>query len=161
MNTERNEKIAERLWSKMMHIYGGQWERDYGLVGEDAYISWRDAISEFTPQQIKRGLDALAMEGRDYPPNLIKFCRLCRTAPVPYHKPVEKALPRPQASFKQYRLAAAMTNVILNQKLTHIKPSKKFQQDWNDQNEAELKELFTLHSGDELLAEIDRYRASI
>jgi len=62
----------------MLEIYGRQWEASFGHIDGDAFATWRDALMEFTPHQIKRGLDAVRAEGHEFPPNLIKFCRLCR-----------------------------------------------------------------------------------
>ncbi|MBU8921759.1 MAG: hypothetical protein KOO63_08065, partial [Bacteroidales bacterium] len=44
---------------------------------------------------IKRGLDALIAEGGEYPPNLIKFLRLCRESKYHTMSPNTTALPPP------------------------------------------------------------------
>ncbi|MBT8449126.1 MAG: hypothetical protein KJO69_05525 [Gammaproteobacteria bacterium] len=62
----------------MLKFYGRQWEASYGHVDGHAYIAWRDALMTLQPKQIRRGLDAVIDEGNEYPPNLIKFLRLCR-----------------------------------------------------------------------------------
>jgi len=66
----------------MLELFGRQWEASYGHVDGKAYTAWRDAMTQFTPDEVGRGLRALIDEGSEFPPNLIKFMRLCRT-PVP------------------------------------------------------------------------------
>jgi hypothetical protein len=66
----------------MLELYGRLWEASYGHVDGDAFKAWRGALIEFTPLQIKAGLDALVKEGASGPPNLIKFLRLCREGSV-------------------------------------------------------------------------------
>ena len=85
-----------RLWAKLADAYPAQWAV-YGLVGGQVFQTWLDAAQEFTEPQLWRGLQALQAEGSDYPPNLVKFLRMCRQAPVSYHQPIAPALPRPVA----------------------------------------------------------------
>lgn len=90
------EAITERLFQRFLELYGRQWESAYGHVDGDAFSAWRDAIATMTTEQIKTGLDAVIAEGSEYPPNLIKFLRLCRTKSVAYHRPANlAALPPP------------------------------------------------------------------
>lgn len=90
------EKVTERLWSRMIDLYGRQWEASYGLVGESAFVTWMEALSSMTVKQIKTGLDAVIEEGSEFPPNLIKFLRLCRTVSDPSHQDADlAALPPP------------------------------------------------------------------
>ena len=89
------DEIAERLWSRMMALYGRQWEASYGLVDGDAFPEWSKALSTMTPAQIKTGLDAVVAEGNEFPPNLIKFLRLCRITTPAYFNPAT-LLPAPK-----------------------------------------------------------------
>lgn len=70
----------------MTELYGRQWEASYGHVGGEVFRRWYDALASLTVEQVKRGLDAVIAEAHEYPPNLIKFLRLSRTAPPAAHR---------------------------------------------------------------------------
>jgi hypothetical protein len=98
-------------------MYAGQWERDYGHIGGSAFLEWRDALSGIEPMSIKRGFDRLRLEDdpkeTKYPPNLVKFLRLCRKATsVPFHsKAVFLDPPKnndPGAAERHFRAARAL-----------------------------------------------------
>ena len=94
--TRKWNEVTQRLWARMMDLYGRQWESSYGAVGEHAFITWMEAMSSLNVNQIKAGLDAVIEEGSEFPPNLIKFLRLCRTTQHTSHKMVDlAALPPP------------------------------------------------------------------
>ena len=76
-------------------LYGRQWEVSYGHVDGDVFPAWRDALDGLSTDKIKRGLDAVIEEGSEFPPNLIKFLRLCRTPPYFTMSPNRNALPPP------------------------------------------------------------------
>jgi hypothetical protein len=77
-------RMMERFWGKMLGMYAGQWERDYGHIGGSAFLEWRDALSGTDPMRIRHGFEQLKREDdpreTKYPPNLVKFLRLCRQA---------------------------------------------------------------------------------
>ena len=84
----------------MLELYGRQWEASYGHVDGDVFPAWRDALSTLDADKIKRGLDAVIAEGNEFPPNLIKFLRLCRTAPYSTMSENRAALPPPNVHRK-------------------------------------------------------------
>lgn len=77
-----HERLMEKFWGKMMGAYGIQWERSYGHVDGPAFEEWSAALRHVDPMSIKYGMEQLDDEDRNreakYPPNLIKFLRLCR-----------------------------------------------------------------------------------
>lgn len=80
----------------MMSTYGVQWERSYGHVDGMAFEEWGKALRNMPPEKIKAGLELLLTDQSldpNFPPNLIKFLRLCRSAPPPQTR--EKQLPPP------------------------------------------------------------------
>lgn len=80
----------------MLELYGRQWEASYGHVDGDVFPAWRDALASLQPEHVKRGLEAVIAEGSEFPPNLIKFLRLCKTVVPASHKTVDmKSLPPP------------------------------------------------------------------
>ena len=106
-SSDYNNKVAQRLWQRMLELYGRQWEASYGHVDGDVFPAWRDAISKMTIEQIKSGLDAVEAEGSDYPPNLIKFLRLCKTEIPAYHRKADLAsLPPPNVHRRPEVIAA-------------------------------------------------------
>ena len=94
-SSEYNDKVAQRLWQRMLELYGRQWEASYGHVDGDVFPAWRDALANLSADKIKRGLEAVISEGNEYPPNLIKFLRLCKTAPYSTMSESRVALPPP------------------------------------------------------------------
>lgn len=102
-----SEKLIARLWQRMAELYGRLWESSYGLVGGRDFKTWSKALTSLTPQQIKTGLDYLIAEGSEYPPNLVKFLRLCRTVVPSSHRTVDfTALPPPDINTQPKVLAA-------------------------------------------------------
>lgn len=87
-----SESVVARLWQRMTELYGRQWEASYGHVGGEVFQRWFDALAPLSIEQIKRGLEAVVSEAHEYPPSLIKFLRLARTAPAASHLPL---LPEP------------------------------------------------------------------
>ena len=105
------EKITKRLWQRMLELYARQWEASYGHVDGDVFPAWRDALANLSADKIKRGLEAVIAEGSDYPPNLIKFLRLCRQAPYTTMSPNHAALPPPNIHKKPEVISAKETHL--------------------------------------------------
>jgi len=104
---ENTDRIIEKLWQRLLEIYGRQWEAAYGHVDGDAFPVWRDGIKGLTVEQIKNGLDALMDEGSEFPPNLIKFLRLCKkSVPASFKTFDGKALPPPNINTQPKVMAA-------------------------------------------------------
>ena len=99
-----SERVTAKLWQRMAELYGRQWEASYGVVGGSAFKSWADGLASMTPAQIKVGLDAVIAEGNEFPPNLIKFLRLCRQPSAPkYHREFPPELPPPDRNSDTWR----------------------------------------------------------
>jgi hypothetical protein len=84
-------------------MYGGAVLTAYG-VEDKPHKLWIGALSKLTPDEAKKGIAALAKQGRSYPPNLTEVLEACRPKKpgVRYlGRPVDMAamrLPRPKAS---------------------------------------------------------------
>ena len=137
---EQSEKIARRLWQRMLELYGRQWEASYGHVDGEVFPAWRDALTELNPNQIKSGLDAVIKEGHDYPPNLIKFMRLCRSGPPPAYK-TYKSIARPTPRYSVMRIERAKQLALTGDSFKPPEVSKRMLMDWSDSDEAELTKL--------------------
>jgi len=122
----------------MMALYGRQWEASYGLPGGSVYKEWNTGLSTLKPEQIKRGLAAVMLEGGEYPPNLIKFMRLCRQAAPAYHQTVRQALPRPKPHYSVMRIERAKQAALTGQDFDIIKPSARMVMDWTGDDEEVL-----------------------
>jgi len=61
-----------------MSLYGRQWEASYGHVDGEAFMDWNEALQSVKLDDIARGVQAIIDEANDFPPNLIKFLRMCR-----------------------------------------------------------------------------------
>ncbi len=117
------KEIMERLWKKMLSFYGRQWEASYGHVDGEVYKDWSAAIANLSVEQIKTGLDEIAKEGNEFPPNLIKFMRLCRTSTSPSFVTFNsKALPPPDISKRPKVVAAKEKHFKQVQKLYGKQP---------------------------------------
>ena len=104
----------------MLELYGRQWEVSCGHVDGAAFPAWRDALAELSPQRIKGGLDLLKAEGSDYPPNLVKFLRLCRESKTtPAFIP---QLNRPKPHYSVMRVERAKQRALTG---SDFKPSKE------------------------------------
>jgi hypothetical protein len=74
-------------------LYGRQWEASYGHIDGEAFKDWSDALGDVPLAKIKNALDALVEDEQvEFPPNLIKFLRLCRTSSPP-NSQMYKSLP--------------------------------------------------------------------
>lgn len=81
----------ERLLDKMLLDYGKKFVDQWGAVDTDKLIAhWSRELAGYLPAELKRGYEALA--GRDWPPSLPEFKRMCRPAVdglVAYYEAVE------------------------------------------------------------------------
>lgn len=132
-----DDEVMQRLWEVMIGSYGGQWEREFGHVGGGPYLAWSKALAGYTTDQVGRGVKALADEGSDYVPSMVKFCRLCRTALVPYHQAVEKALPAPRPRRSVVRIEQAK-QLVMTGECYAAKAGNRYIEDWTDEHEARL-----------------------
>lgn len=77
----------------MANAFGGSWIGQYGTSEEQAFQTWSGALENYSPAQIERGVrNSLDGEvwGREFPPNLSQFAKLCLTErryPKNYHRP--------------------------------------------------------------------------
>lgn len=124
----------------MLELYGRQWESSYGHVDGDVFPTWCDALAGLKPEKIKGGLDAVIAEGNQYPPNLIKFLRLCRTAPDASHKKYEP-LPRPKTKYSVVRIERAKQRALTGQAFSVQPETGQLVMDWNADDEAALCDL--------------------
>ena len=127
-----------KLWQKMTALYGRQWEASYGQPGGAVYKEWSKGLAKLKPDQIARGLKSVMDEGGEYPPNLIKFLRLCRQVQPAYHKPVPQALPRPKPHYSVMRIEKAKQAALTGQDFEAVKPPEKMEMDWTGEDEERL-----------------------
>jgi hypothetical protein len=81
----------ERLLDKMLLDYGKKFTDQWGGIDPDKLIAhWSRELAGYLPAELRRGYEALA--GRDWPPSLPEFKRMCRPAVdglVAYYEAVE------------------------------------------------------------------------
>jgi hypothetical protein len=58
----------------MQAIYGSRWTASIEGIEQEAVREWSRALGDMTPEQIRRGIDALTSE---WPPTLPEFKALC------------------------------------------------------------------------------------
>lgn len=67
----------ERMFDRMLLNYGKKFTDQWGGADPDKLIAhWAAEMASYSPQEIKRGLDALEL--RDWPPTLPEFKKMCR-----------------------------------------------------------------------------------
>ncbi len=74
---EDSEK-AVWVWQALAEMFGRVFINSYGTVPP---TTWEQAIRRLTDDQLRRGLTAIADEGRKFPPNLSEFVSACQTIP--------------------------------------------------------------------------------
>lgn len=71
--------VIDWLFAKLLTMYGRQWADMWtGVPVDPLKADWRHALSCYTPDTIRMAVDALAREGREFPPNQPQFIALCR-----------------------------------------------------------------------------------
>lgn len=77
-------------FAEMTLLYGSRFGQQWaGLTPREIKAAWNQRLANFTPAEIRRGLDACA--ALDWPPSLPEFMRLCRpalNAEAAYHEAV-------------------------------------------------------------------------
>lgn len=97
------ERLAERLFSRLVAMYGAQ---KIGAMWADADMAevkgtWGRALAKFDPRSIGDALEALLASGREWPPTLPEFAALCRQASIARRNGQDASvfLPPPGAAF--------------------------------------------------------------
>ena len=68
---------VEKMFDKMLLDYGKKFIDQWGGADPEKLVNhWAQEMASYSPQEIKRGL--AAMEGRDWPPTLPEFKKMCR-----------------------------------------------------------------------------------
>ena len=125
----------------MAEIYGSKWESQYGAIGGSAFETWHSGLAALTTDQIKRGLEALIEEGHDWPPNMIKFHRLCRDAKPTMHKPLDVLEHQRPAHESVMRVEQAKQRALSGRAFRHAKIGKHVIRDWTPEDEREVERL--------------------
>lgn len=118
------------------------------MVGDETYLAWESALLTYTEAQVMRGYESLLAENTDYPPNLIKFMRLCRTPPNPSHRIVDKALPKPKPRYSVMRIECLKQRALTGRSFRHILPTERYIMDWDRDDEKNLMSLLAQWSED-------------
>lgn len=66
---------AEYVWQKLTEFYGDQWTKTAGISPNE---SWVNALNTLESSQIQRGLAEIVKQGKEWPPSLPAFMKLCR-----------------------------------------------------------------------------------
>jgi hypothetical protein len=138
---QKHDALMVSLWTRLQALYGSQWEKSHGELGGKTFNEWKGALTKFKPEQVKRGLQAIVDEASEYPPNLIKFLRLCRTV-YPYENTGTPELPRPKPRYSVMRIERAKQQLLTGQ-MFNIPNSAKNKQvmDWCQEDEDLLCDL--------------------
>lgn len=71
------ENWVEKLFDQMLLDYGKKFTDQWGGADPDKLIKhWANKLAGYSGEELKRGLTA--MEGREWPPTLPEFQRMCR-----------------------------------------------------------------------------------
>lgn len=87
---EAQRRPIEMLFERLALVYGAAWERAHGVTPmADVQAFWEAELNGFRGRDVKYALDNLP----EQPPNIVQFKKLCRLAP----EPEVKFLERPKA----------------------------------------------------------------
>ncbi len=99
------EQITSILWQKMTDGYQHLWANTYGQIGGPEYLTWAKAIDTVDPKRAMQAISDVLKEGAEYPPNLIKFLRMCRQSVPAYHKAAQLPPPRKRSGSRAAKAA--------------------------------------------------------
>jgi hypothetical protein len=90
---------ADRLFLRLAAIYGHQklsamWPSD----DQEVRQTWEEQLRRFSPEVLRKAIQALLDAGREWPPTLPEFVAICRQFTRPEQADVPVALPPPSAS---------------------------------------------------------------
>lgn len=103
-----------------------------------------------------RGYQAVVDEANDFPPNLIKFLRLCRTAHVYDSHNTGHELPRPLPRYSVFRIEQAKQQFLFGESFDIPKAAKKKHvMDWGWPDENMLLDALAQFTPDNSLEEIN------
>lgn len=72
-----SRSLVEQISAAMLYTYGKRFTDLWGPTKPEVWLShWANSLAGYTVEEIKRGLAAL--DGREWPPTLPEFKRLCR-----------------------------------------------------------------------------------
>ncbi len=147
----------------MLSLYGRQWESSYGQIDGSGYNEWMQSLGSMTQKQVGNGMTQLMDEGNEFPPNLMKFLRLCRTT-----RPVEPkpfiALPPVKRKYSVMRIERAKQNALYGKAFQVVANTNNMTMDWTGEDEAALIKLISQWDRDTGLEGlnllVDNYRFS-
>ena len=84
--------IVEKLWERMAMIYGHKWVSSYGEADDG---TWSTGLYDVDREGLSRGLEALRLSDKEWPPSLPEFRELCKKPNTPFAG-VTKRLPKPE-----------------------------------------------------------------
>lgn len=123
----------------MLELYGNQWESQYGHVDGDQFQAWVAGLDEHTDTQIRHAIHLMDQEGSDWPPNLIKFRRFCRTPNPSMYVSIRPALPGKLPRFSVRRIEQAKQRKLTGDSYDVPEPNSGMVADWDDDDEFKLK----------------------
>ena len=88
LNQSGSDPVIERLFRRFMAVYGSQkiavmWDSMPGSPDEimqEVMAIWSKKLARFHPQVIGRALDDVIDSGKEWPPGLPEFAKLCAEA---------------------------------------------------------------------------------
>lgn len=123
------ESWVERMFDRMLLDFGKKFTDQWQGADPDKLVKhWAHEMAQYSAQEIKRGLDA--MQGRDWPPTLPEFKKMCRPATdrmVAYYEAVAGVQARDRGEAGEwshpaiYWAAARMSFDLKNQTYSQIK----------------------------------------
>lgn len=73
-----SESLVERLWQRMLAMFGHTWHSQYGRSPEGiAAETWASGLAGLSGAQLAEGLRACFAEGREWPPSAPRFRAMC------------------------------------------------------------------------------------
>ena len=124
----------------MLSLYGRQWESSYGQIDGSGYNEWMQSLGSMTQKQVGNGLTLLMEEGNEFPPNLMKFLKLCRTQTPVYHETF-KSPPTVKRKYSAMRIERAKQNALYGHEFPVVANTENMIMDWTTDDEIALLEM--------------------
>ena len=121
MDADLPARAVVALWGRFTHVFGNRFESMYGPALDESgkltpvAMTWARSLRGCSPEQLAAGLVACMKSGREWPPTLPEFWKLCHPAPKPLIHRELPALPRKPS--EEARAAGRRELAILRERL--------------------------------------------
>jgi hypothetical protein len=120
--------LVDRVFERFVALYGAQkfkvmFEHDDNAI-MPAKEAWNNFLQSCKPDVLRKVMDALPHQKREWPPNLSEFIGMCKDFDRVEHRTYD-ALPAPKVQTDVGRTALANMKAMLEAKRARVSPNTK------------------------------------